>query len=240
MTVALAPLQPVLTQMSVSDDMGAVSRVYVRGGRYALWLSMAIAGPMLIYSDAIMTLYLGAGHGDAALVNVLMVAAFPAYFAHVMISRVAIATGNLRMVYLGALGAASLMVIAAYLAAAVLDAGAVGVAAAVSGTTIVTSIGYFWPLGLRESETPARVFALETLLLGLLPAAGGLAVWSLVRTLHEVSSWAGLVLHVGAGWIAYGAVLLAMCLDEDERLALRRTLRRGLGRVAPSAAESVG
>ncbi|MEO0865360.1 MAG: hypothetical protein AAFY39_12395, partial [Pseudomonadota bacterium] len=56
---ASVPLQPVITAMNALDDRARLASTVFRGGRYALWFSMLLATPLMIYSDVFIGLYLG-------------------------------------------------------------------------------------------------------------------------------------------------------------------------------------
>ncbi|MGB3245663.1 MAG: oligosaccharide flippase family protein, partial [Sulfitobacter sp.] len=67
-TVALAvqPLQPVMTSMHALNDSKRLSRTVFRGGRYATWVSLAVATPLIIYADTFVDLYLGEKYSQTA------------------------------------------------------------------------------------------------------------------------------------------------------------------------------
>ena len=75
--LASQPLQPVVTAMHALEDRHRLGRTVFRGGRYALWVAMSVATPLLIYADTFIELYLGPEYSSASMVIVLFMIIFP-------------------------------------------------------------------------------------------------------------------------------------------------------------------
>jgi O-antigen/teichoic acid export membrane protein len=226
MTVALAPVQPSMVAMSVSGDWSKLGNTYLRAGRYALWVSMAIATPIFIFADDFIDLYLGPGYEDAATVMRLFLIGVPVGYADVLLSRVAIATGHIRLYFGGSAVISLLALVGIVIGLKTSDAGAVGVAVAISVIAISGHLVFFWPLGLSLARVRFSDFALKVLARGLTPAAGGLLVWVPCEMLGFSQTWAGFFLCGLVGSLIYVAVLLKFCLAPDERRGLRTVLDR--------------
>lgn len=229
MTVALAPLLPVVTTMSVRGDTERLGNTYVRGGRYALWISMALACPMIVFADAFIDIYLGPGYSDAAGVMVVFLVVFPAIYADIMLSRIAIAVAKVRLFFSVAVLSTISMVAVAFVVLETTEVGAVGVALAISGVNLVVHVGFFWPYGLRLAGVRAGFFLKYTVGLGLIPAAVGGLAWAATRLVNTPDSWFELIFQGALGGVVYVAVLVLFCLRADERRAVARVVPGRLG-----------
>jgi O-antigen/teichoic acid export membrane protein len=229
-SVALAPVQPALTAMSVTGDWRRTGNTYLRGGRLALWAAMAIATPLFVFTPEFITLYLGDGHEETAMVMAILLAAFPLTYSDIMLPRIAIATGKVRGFFSGAIVASLVILACMWIAIRELELGAVGAALSVTFVILVSHLGYFWPLGLRLAGVTMRDFANRTLLPGLLPSIGGLLVWLPLKHFELAGSWLQLFLSSFAGGGAYIAVLVIFCLQPDERRGLALAIERLTGR----------
>ena len=236
MSIALAPLQPVLTTMSVTGDFRRLGNTYMRGGRYALWAAMAIATPLAVYAEPFVLLYVGPEYRDAAAVMVLMIAPFPLTYASIMLSRIAIATGRVRAFFTGAIATSLAGLLLMLVAVGPLGLGSIGAAAAIAVVMAISHLAFFWPLGLRLAGISLSEFAARTLGPGLMPSAAGLVAWGSLRLAVAPDGWLELLACGAAGGIVYLATLAIGCLQPDERDGLARVLAR----FHPGAVRSAG
>lgn len=230
MTVALAPIQPLMISMSARGDFSRIGFVYLRGGCYALWFAMALAVPLMIFAPEFVQLYLGPGFEEAAVVMRILLAVMPTAFAHIMLSRVAIATGRVRGFFGGALLTSILVLLSMIGALWFWQAGAVAAALAQAAVNLVATFLYFWPLGLRLTGLRFVEFLRGTVLRGLAPSLGGLSLWLPLKYLGFGESWAGLILSSMAGGVLYLGAGWLFCLAPDERAGVARVLARVTGR----------
>src|SRR5690606_23603561 len=105
------------------------------------------------------------------------------------------------------------------------ELGAVGVTLALSGITIGSQL-YFWPLQMRLTGDSFGQFVRAVLVPGLAPAAAGAVAWFGLKLLVPPESWLALGIDAVAGGLVYLAVLLAFCLNADERGDLQKVLVR--------------
>ncbi len=224
--LAARPLQPALTAMHALDDHRRFRNTMHRGGRYALWVSLAVAVPLAIYAREFITLYLGDRYPDAATVIIFFMVMFPFTQPNALLSKAAIATARVREFFLPAFlfllaGLGLMLYFTIYH-----NLGAVGVTLSLSGITIGSQLLYFWPLQLRLTEDLFEKFVRAVLVPGLAPAAAGAVVWFGLKLLLPPASWLLLGLEAMAGGLVYLAVLLAFCLSSDERSDLQKVTKR--------------
>ena len=226
MTVALAPVQPTMISMSATGDWSRLGNTYLRGGRYALWVSMAIACPMFIFAEDFVALYLGPTYADTATVMQLLFVTFPFVYASVMLSRVAIATGQVRGFFSGAI-VTSLVTLAVTVAVLRLsDLGSIGVAGVQAVVYILAHLVFFWPLGFRLAAVGADDFGRNVLVRGLAPSLGGLVIWLPSELAGLSQSWAGFFICGLAGGLLYIATIALFCLSPDEKQGALSVLAR--------------
>lgn len=227
-TIQLAslPLQPALTAMHALDDHQRLSRTVLRGGRYALWVSLAVATPLVIYADDFIGLYLGDRYPSAATVIILFMIIFPFTQPNALLVKAAMATARVREMFLPAflsqlLGFFLMLYLSAYR-----DFGAVGVAAALSFVSVGSQLVYFWPLLIKRTEISFSRFLSALIVPGYLPAIVGGLVWLGAKILLPPSTWTLLLLDGAIGGFAYVLTLLVLLLRSDERKNLEALLRR--------------
>ena len=189
----------------------------LRGGRYALWVSLGVAAPLAIYAREFIALYLGERYPQAAIVIVLFMAIFPFTQPNALLAKAAMATGRVREFFLPAFlfqlaGLGLMLYFAAWR-----GLGAVGVTLALSAITIGSQILYYWPLQLRMTDARFGDFLRRTLVPGLAPALAGSAAWIGLKLAAPPASWTLLGLEAAAGGLVYLAVLVGFCLDAGER-----------------------
>ena len=232
-TIGLAalPLQPAITAMNALQDRKRLANTVMRGGRYALWASMLLATPLMIYSDVLIELYLGPDYAIAATVIVLFMMIFPFNQPTALLSNAAMAMAEVRAFFLPAFlfQAAGFALMVGF--TVWLKMGAVGVTLSLAIITIASQLLYFWSLCLKLTGLGFATFRNEVLLRGLAPAAAGALVWGGIRLIHAPASWAGLTGLSAVGAVAYCAVLLGFCLTPGERRDLGGLLRKLRGRI---------
>lgn len=233
--VATQTAQPALTALHATDDAHRLGVAYLRGSRYALWLTCFVAIPVMIFSRELMSLYLGPKYAEfsaTSTVLVLIFALFPLWYTTLLLSRIAEATAKVRLFSIYAvlmnltnLGLSLYFVIG-------LGYGAKGAAAARLVAALLA-----WPfvvhLGLLLARVTFRQWLFETIWLGWLPCVTGGAVWFLLKLGLAQTTWLKLGGSVAAGCVVY-AVTVLLCLRPDERRDLRRLLVR-LGLATPAA-----
>lgn len=224
--LAAQPLQPAITAMNALADKRRLASTVQRGGRYALWVSMIVATPLIIYAGDFIHLYLGDSYSNAAMIIVLFMVMFPFTQPTILLPITATAMARVREFFLPAFlfqfGGLGLMLIFVIW----FGMGATGVTLALTIITIASQLAYFWWFSLRLTETSFASFATAVLVRGLAPAAAGSVVWIALRFLAVTDTWAKLIGFGAAGAVVYVAVLLAFCLTPAEHADLGRLLAR--------------
>ncbi len=233
--VATQTAQPALTALHAKRDTRRLGLAYLRGSRYALWLTCFVAVPIMIFSHELMALYLGPKYEEfsaTATVLTLIFATFPLWYTTLLLSRIAEATAKVRLfsIYAVLMNMTNLG-LSLYLVAG-LGYGAEGAAA----SRLIGGL-LFWPfvvhLGLMLARVSFRQWLYETLWLGWLPCLTGAIVWLLLKFNFAQTTWLQLGASTAAGCAVYAATIL-LCLDSGERRDLRTLLER-LGLARPPA-----
>jgi O-antigen/teichoic acid export membrane protein len=221
---AIQPLLPALTAMHAHRQHARLAAAFLRGGRLALWASMFLAVPLIIFSHDLFALYLRgsyAEHTDAAVVMILLLLGFPLTYPTMVYLRIAYAQGDIRRVsitsFVGQLGNLMLTL----LLVGVFHMGAVGSAAATLITFAIVYPFFFWPLAVHTLQISWPKFFTELLLPGLIPALVAASVGVLVFPLTGPSSLARVALGVPLCLAAY-AISLLFALQPVDRADLLR------------------
>lgn len=224
--MASAPVQPALTAMHSTGDQRRLGNSFLRGGRYALWASLLVACPLMIYSSEFIHLYIGDQYLQTATVIVLIMSTYPFTYSSSILPKLAIATARIRAVVTGAFVTQIISVALMIYVVRWQQMGAVGVALVMAVTLIVSHVVYFWPMGLRMAKISPKRFLKETLILGLSPAVAGSLVWLALKLNHPPETWVQLFVWTLIGHLAYGFVLLRYCLQDHEKRDIRNVLKK--------------
>ncbi|MEL6102149.1 MAG: hypothetical protein AAFR68_12645 [Pseudomonadota bacterium] len=227
-TVAFAsqPLLPVITAMHAQEDQVRLGHTVFRGGRYALWAAMMIVTPLAIYSEAVVSLYLGNDYMIAATVIVLLMVIFPFTHSTVLLPMTAMAMARVREFFLPAFlfQVAGLVLMIGF--SVHTELGAVGVTLSLTLAAVGSQLLYFWWLTFRLTEQGPGAFVRNVLYPGLLPAIAGGAVWAGLNLISPPQSWATLILFGGIGACFYVIALGLFALNASERKDLQKITSR--------------
>ncbi len=221
--VATAPLLPQLITMHATGRHEQMRRLYLRGGRYGLWVVLCIALPAMVYCRELITLYLGPEYIETAFVMVVALVTVICSFPNWMLSYLCQAKDQMRPI---AVRVAILLVLRVGLILYIvgwLGLGALGMA----GAGLIAVVAYSaisLPLGWRLVDVrPAQWFR-EVIVKGAVPGAIALLAWLGLEILHPPSTWAMLGLYVTTGLLLYLLVLVLYSFDTYERTYVRKAI----------------
>ncbi|MFZ7094172.1 lipopolysaccharide biosynthesis protein [Primorskyibacter sp. 2E233] len=218
-TVALAsqPLQPALTAMHALKDRSRMRNTVLRGGRYALWVTLSVATPLTIYAASFIKLYAGEEYSQAAVVITLFMIIFPFTSPTAMLAMAAMAMAEVRVFFLPAFlfQLAGLCMMAGLLSWT--DTGAVGLTFSLSFITVASQLLYYWRLSLKLTGASLRDFVNMVLIPGFMPAICGAVVWFGLNLIKTPSDWTTLLFYCVSGGAIYILVLFTVSLNKDER-----------------------
>jgi O-antigen/teichoic acid export membrane protein len=228
-----APLQPQLTALHATGAAHRLRSAYLRGGRYALWASMFLALPLIVYRKEIVTLYVGEKYLASAIVLALLMATFPLAYGNVMFPHIARAKAEIRSWAIRAIIIhVSNLILTLYLVG-VRKMGAVGSALGTFTTCLVFEPLFYWPLGLRMAGVDWRTWVRETLWPGFLPGLVAVPVWLVLQRLVEPRSWLGVVSCVLVGSAVFLFCVLRFALQDADRHDLGHLVERVCLRLVP-------
>jgi O-antigen/teichoic acid export membrane protein len=233
--VAVAPLLPQLIGMHATGRHEQMRNLYLRGGRYGLWIVLCVTLPAIVYCRELITLYLGPAYIEMAFVMVLALLTTIWGFSHWMLPQLCQAKDQMRPM---ALRYAAIQVVRIALVlyfVGWLRLGALGLAGA--GLVAAAAHGAVsLPLSWRLVEIGPGQWFREVMVRGLLPGAPATLVWVGLEIVHPPTTWALLGLYVAAGLVVYLAVLVLYSFDTYDRTQIREivgALVRGCQRVQP-------
>lgn len=234
--VAGGPLQPALTAMHAADDQTRLRNAFIRGGKYALWASMMLATPVIVFRVELIQLYIAAQEPEylpAATVMGLLLSVFPFSYGMVMFMRIAHATARVRPEAICAFVIQAINLMLTIYLVRWCNMGAFGSALS---TFVVSAVGFpliYLPMALRVTGVALRDWLNGTLLPGLAPAVIGALFWAALQWWFAPSTWTGVFECIAAGYLAYFAVLIGGCMAPHEKQDLKQVWRRVTSRGAP-------
>ena len=231
-TSAIVPILPTLTALHARNSKDSIGEAWVRGGRYALWVTLFLACPIFVYRQELITLYLGAGYVKVATVLGLLICMFPMTQGVLLLSSFAEATARVRGFYLANLIVQLVRLAVTLYLVMQLKLGAVGCAISTLVVNGLASIFVWCPMASRITGVGLKRHLKGVLFRGLLPAAAGLTVLMLLKEGMQTVSWGAIGLNILAGSVAYLAVLILFSAsdgDQRDMLAVWHGLTRRLG-----------
>ena len=214
---ARRPLEPVVTAMYSLGDTVRLRSTVMRGGRYALWATLAVAFPLIAYRAEFVLLYSGNAYAAAPLVILLFMLILPFNQPMALLRPVVMAMGKVRVFYVSFVlyqvtGFALMTFLLVYE-----RMGAIGVAMGNTANMILWQVLFWWPMCWRYIGSSRASFIREVFIRGCLPAIVGLAVCLGLRTIGAPQSWLTFGLYSATGGLGYLIVLVAFCLTEQDR-----------------------
>ncbi len=233
--MATRPLEPPLVALYTWGNRAVLGRIYLRGGRYALWLGTLVAGPVIVYRRELITLYVGDTMQGAGTVMMILLFSVPFTFPNIMLGKLAPAMAEIRPLARQVAINQALVLLLSLVYVGVFDLGAVGAAAAYLSMVLAIHPVRMWVMGRRLAGVSLGQWLSDTIRPGLLPLVIGLPVWVWMHLVAAPSTWPALAACTLAGTVAFLAGLLAFCLSAEER----RWLVDGVSRTwRPSASSS--
>ena len=218
----LTPLLPQLTTMHITGKNEQVQNTYIRGGRYALWLTLFMAVPLMVYARELIKLYVGETYEAAAMVMILLLASCPIVYGHILVSGLAYAKDEMRPWCLRLLFIQLINLGLTMYFVGIRHMGAVGSALGTFLTTVFLWPVLSWPLGLRLAGLSWGQWFRRTAWPGLIPASAGAVVWLILKAAIQPASWLALGICAAAGMAVYAIVLWLYCLQPEDRSDLKR------------------
>jgi len=228
-----APLQPQLTAMHATGAASRLRGAYLRGGRYALWASLFLALPLIVYRREIVTLYVGEKYLNSTTVLALLMATLPIAYGNVMLPHIARAKAQIRTWAICAIIIHSTNLALTLYLVGVRKMGAVGSALGTLTVYVVFEPLLYWPLGLRIAGVDWRTWFRETLLPGFLPGLTAAPVWLILQAVIRPQSWLSVALCGVAGSAFFVFSLLRFSLQERDRQDLRSLMKSVRARCTP-------
>ena len=148
------PLQPTLIAMDSTGEKDKLKKMYIRGGKYGLWIALSVSIPLIIFSKEFIKLYVGDKFIVSSTVMTLLLLQFPASYGHIMFTKISYAMAKIRMLSIASLTIQVVNLLLTIYLVGFLHMGAVGSAL---GTLIMTLTGYtviFWTNGISTYEYP--------------------------------------------------------------------------------------
>ncbi len=216
-SAALTPLRPAMVSMYATNRSERFSHLFLQGGRWAMWLTLFVSVPLMVYGRELITLYVGSEFRLAGIVMLLVLLQYPIGQGVRMLFQIAEATANIRKLSLCLLAMSLFNLGLTLYMVGVLEMGALGSGI---GTAISALVFYpllLWPLGLKMSGVKLTTWVRRTFGPGLLPASVAVLVLLGLKIIVPLDSWINLFLCMFAGSFAYVVVLFLGALQKEDR-----------------------
>jgi len=224
---ARASLGPPLTAMYATGSWGRLRKAYCTGGRYAIWIVMAVVIPLVVFRHEFVRLYAGQQYLKAAPVLLFWLLPIPFQLVNVMLPQIARAQARLKGLALRTVCVRLVSLLAIVVVVHYYKGDSLSAAIVFAGCSIVGEIALIWPHGCRLLDVRMGRVLREVIGPGLAPAGVALAVLLLVRSVYHPHTWLQLAAAATVGGLAYlGGVLLA--LKADDRQGLLALVKRGV------------
>ena len=223
--IAIQPLEPALVAMHTRNDRGALARVYLRGGRYGLWLATFLAAPLILYHREVVTLYVGEDKRLAGTVMMILLFVLPLQFGNLMMRRLASATARIKPLARWVMVHQLLNLLLTLVLVGGLGMGAMGAALGMLGVAVIMQPTVMWTMGRRLAGVKFSQWIRTAVWPGLFPAVMGTAVWGTMKVVVRPETWTALGLCILAGAVCFGGGVALFCLVGGDREIPRRCAR---------------
>lgn len=225
-STAIYPLNPTLISMYATQQPERLSRAFLKGGRYALWFTLFISVPLMVYNHEIISLYVGSKFQQAGVVMLVILLVLPVSEGIKMLYPLAEASANIRTLSIYTLVISLFNLCLTLYLVGVLKMGALGSAL---GTAISIGLLYpvlLFPLSMKISNIKFNLWIKKTLLPGIRPAIAALIVLLTLKSIVSLDSWFKILGCISAGSLVYLSVLCLSCLQSDDRQDLEKVLTK--------------
>ena len=223
-------VEPALIGFHVRSEEDRLASAYLRGNRYFLWVMLAATAPLLVYSDALISLYVGDVYAIAGVALGLASLRYMMRTSSAMLYQLAVARARIRafqtfnsIATLFHIGLASALVI-------VYEMGVLGVVYSALCTSVVLHLTAFWPLGLKLGSVRIRDFLVQSLVRGYAPALSAIGFLVALKTRVPADTWLELGAVAAASGVVY-LIVLAIVLPAEDRDELRRAWGKITGKL---------
>lgn len=216
------PLRPVLVAMHATAQHDRLRRIFLKGGRWALWCSLFLCVPFMVYGREIMTLYVGKEFHAAGIVMLLLLMLFPFREGVNLLFGLAEATANVRKLSIYLLSISLFNLALTLYLVGVLDMGALGSGLGTAVSIVLLYPLLLWPLGLKFGRVGFKMWCRKTMAPGLCPSAAAAIVLLALKAVVSVNSWPSLLGSIAVGCLIYVATLWFGCLQEEDRHDMRK------------------
>lgn len=230
-SVAAITMQPALIAMHAADRQESLRRAYLRGNRYYLWITLAIAVPLFVYARELVLLYAGGTYILAAVVLQFRCATYPITYANEMLYLVCLAKARIQTFFLILVCSTIVHLTGTIILVGYYKMGALGAVYAPFAVAVCTQLCFLWPLAMRLLSLRFGRFVRETLIPGYLPAAGATIFGYALKTVFEFDTWFTVGGAVSGCLVVYAILMAAFSRGEDRHdvLTLIRYIRTKFG-----------
>jgi len=221
-SAALFPLNPALIAMHTSGQTERLGRVFLKGGRWALWFTLFVSVPLMLYGREVITLYVGKEFELAGAVMFLVLLAFPVEQGIRMLFPLAEATAAIRRLSLSLLAISIFNLSLTIYFVGVLKMGALGSGLGTALSVVLLYPLLLWPLAFRIAKIDFRTWLRKTLWPGLLPGMASAIVLLALKGVVSLDSWFNVFCCISVGSLAYLAALWFRGLQEEEHHELQK------------------
>jgi O-antigen/teichoic acid export membrane protein len=222
---AVAPLKPALIAMHTMGQPDRLSRVFLQGGRWGLFLTLIAVAPLMVFGSELITLYVGSEYQLAGTIMALLIVMFPLSQGVRMLFFIADASANNRGYSLSLLARSTFSLSLTLYLVGVLEMGALGAALGTAITMVLFYPLLFWPLGLKIGMVDFTTFFKKTLGPGLLPFIVSLCTLFGLKHYFSIEGWLEIIGCITIGSAFYILVLLTVCLQSEDKQDLKKVIQ---------------
>jgi O-antigen/teichoic acid export membrane protein len=208
-------LFPVLTAMHSLEMETGLRNAYMRGGRYALWMTLFLATPVIAFREELLVIYVGQEFLLAATVALLLLLTIPLEYGNAMLRLIARASASMKALAIFTVIAQLVNITVTIYFVGSLKMGAAGSAFSTFFTFLILEPILVWPIGLTMVKMKLATFAKETLIPGLVPFSVSLLFYYIIKMFFSVNSLSNIILGSFLGSLIYLLALIISLRPKD-------------------------
>lgn len=225
------PFIPILAAMCATEDFIKLRNTYLRVARYHAWLLLSIAVPAIVFSDEIISLYLGGLYQDSANIMVILIIITVLDSFNALGSGTVAADGRMKALAIRKLTVYGVNVILATFFIVYLEQGAIGAAIATLISIILIDVTITWPFCRRVAHCSTRDWLMEVVYPCIGAALPSILLCLIARNLFNINTWFELILTSFFSWLLFVIVVAFFGLRLQDKLDLERLAKKSPVRI---------
>lgn len=211
----LGSILPPIIALNASGQHEKLRKLYLRIGRYALWGTLSICGPFIVFNQPIVRLYVGSEFQQAGTVLLLLLACYPLVYGNALYTVLANAKVQMKSMAIRESLSSLLNLGLTIVLIGYFGMGAVGSALATFLIYGLGSLAIFIPFGKDMAGATWPEYIRQTAIPGVIPFFTTSAMLKVLDLMRPAEFWADIFFYSLLGGVLYLAMVWVIANEHD-------------------------